>query len=186
MTTSRFTNLLLGVSLLMTSMACTETATIYSPSDHPAIQFAANDLQQALENQGNSSEIMSISKVDQKQKQTQFVFGLNTDDLLLQRLKLAGGRDLKTLAPEGYSIRITHKNNHPTVWAIGVDATGAMYAGLALAETVAQDGIKGIKEADSEPYIRKRGLKMNLVVMKIRGHAQEPCNEFLFSTHEQR
>ncbi len=155
-------NLLICVSLLWTSMAFGESITIYCPSDLPAIQFAANDLQQAIEHQGSISKIIPISKMTNTQTQTQFVLGLHTDDILLQRLKSAGGNDLKTLALEGYAIRLTRKNNRLTVWAIGADPTGAMYAVLALAETIAQDGIKGIEEADCAPYIGKRGLKMNI------------------------
>lgn len=155
-------NLLIALFLLFTSVACKQSVLIYCPTNIPAIQFAANDLQQAIVNQGSLTEVLPVSKITQEQHQTRFVLGLNTDELLLQQLKSAGGNDIKTLAPEGYAIRVTRMGNHKTVWALGVDTTGIMYAGLSLAETIAQDGIEGIEEADCEPYIGKRGLKMNI------------------------
>ena len=176
MNKTSLTYLLISVSLLWTSMVFGESVTIYCPSEAPAIQFAANDLQQAIEHQGSTSEIIPISKMTNKQKQTQFVLGLNTDNMLLQQLKSAGGSGLKTLAPEGYAIRLTRKDNRLTVWAIGADSTGAMYAGQALVETIVQDGVKGIEEADCEPYIGKRGLKMN-IPLDARTPAYADCGD---------
>ena len=54
---------------------------------------------------------------------------------------------------QGYSIKITRENDLLTVWAIGTDVTGTVYTGLDLAETITNDGIKGIKEVEAKPYI---------------------------------
>ena len=154
--------LFMSVYLLWASMVSGASVSIFCPSDVPAIQFAAGDLQQALELQGSHGAIMPLSKMPDQQEQTQFVLGLVQDDLLLQRLQTAGGKSVGTLGTEGYAIRLTRQDRLVTVWAIGADATGAMYAGLALAETISQDGVKGLAEADCRPYIAKRGLKMNI------------------------
>ena len=154
--------LFMSVCLLWAGVVFGSPVSVFCPTDVPAIQFAAGDLQRALEQQGSRGEIVPISKIPDKQEQTQFVLALVQDDLLLRHLQAAGGKSLGELAPEGYAIRLTRQNNLVTVWAIGADATGAMYAGLALAETIAQDGVKGIVEADCRPYIAKRGLKMNI------------------------
>jgi hypothetical protein len=149
---------------------------IYCPPDVPAIQFAVKDLQQSLEKQGDRSEILPISNLSGKPEQTRFVFGLAPDAPLLNRLQAAGGKLPAASTPEGYAIRLTRQDSLVTVWAIGADVTGAMYAGLALAETVAQSGIKGIEEADSHAYIAKRGLKIN-VPLDARTPAYADCGD---------
>lgn len=166
----------ISVCLLWADMAFCSSVSIFCPSDVPAIQFAARDIQQALKQQGSQSDIVPISKMPDKQEQTQFVLGLVQDELLLRRLKDAGGKNPGTPAAEGYAIRITQKDDGVTVWAIGADANGAMYAGLALAETIAQDGIKGISEADCKPFIEKRGLKIN-VPLDARTPAYADCGD---------
>ena len=177
----RVTNILLGVLLLFTSIACEDVApvkvvNIYCSSQNAAIQFAANDLKQALNNKAQTSEILSISDRSTKDAQTQIVIGLTTNDDLMQQFKSAGGNSIKALIPEGYAIRLTGKDNNRTIWAIGADATGAMYAGLALAETIAQGGIESIKEEEKNPHIRKRGLKIN-VPLDARTPAYADCGD---------
>ena len=72
------------------------------------IQFAARDLQEALGKKGRCGVILPISKMPDKQEQAQLVLGLAHDDLLLKRLKAAGGKSVETSAPEGYAIRLTN------------------------------------------------------------------------------
>ncbi|MDX2429439.1 MAG: hypothetical protein QNK35_00810, partial [Bacteroides sp.] len=165
-----------GVCLFWTCLAFGGSGTIYYPTDSPAILFAANDLQKAMEDQGRPCEIMPVSKMSEKQKQTRIVLGLAHDDLILQRLQAAGGESPGIMAPEAYFIRITREDDLVTYWALGADISGTMYAGLALAETIAQDGPEGIEETDSQPYIRKRGLKIN-VPLDARTPAYADCGD---------
>jgi len=157
-----FKYVMMSVCLLWTGVVFSDSVSIYCPSDIPAIQFAANDLQQVLERQGKSVVIAPVSSMSEKQEQTQLVLGLAQDKLIVQRLQAASGTNLKALAPEGYAIRLTRTEEFVTVWAVGADMAGTMYAGLALAETLAQDGWDGIQEVDCQPAISKRGLKMNI------------------------
>ena len=121
----RFTNLLLSAILLLASIACETVApikviNIYCSPHNPAIQFAANDLKQSLNNNAHTSKILSISNRNNTDVKTQIVIGLTTNDDLMQQLKSAGGSDIKALAVEGYAIRLTRKDNKLTVWALGV------------------------------------------------------------------
>ena len=162
--------------LLGSSAVLAGPVSVFCPSDIPAIQFAARELQQALEQQGNRAAIVPISKIPEKQEQTQFVLSLAQENLLIQRLRVAGGQIPGSMAPEGYAIRLTREEHFVTVWAIGADATGVMYAGLALAETITQDGLSKIQESDCKPYIAKRGLKIN-VPLDARTPAYADCGD---------
>lgn len=148
--------------LLGSSVVFGDSVSVLIPPDTPALDFAATDVQQALMRRGRPSELGAISSLPEKQERYQIVMGLTGDKLLLQRFHEAGGRSVGEPATDGYAIRLTRQGDLVTVWAIGADATGAMYAGLSLAEVIAQDGIEGIEEADGRPYIGKRGLKMNI------------------------
>ncbi len=153
---------LFGLFLMYSGMLHAETIAIYCPNDLPAIQFAADDLQKALREKAHQSDVVAITKFGTKQNKIQFVLGIQSSKILKQALLNAGAEDVKQIEDEGYALRITQKEQRMTIWAIGADATGAMYAGFALAETISQEGIDAIQETDCRPYIGKRGLKMNI------------------------
>lgn len=165
-----------SICLLFSGMIFGNSITIFSASDVPAIQFGVKELKQTIETKGGLCILMPISKFQTRQTQTRFIIGLAQDNLLLKRLREAGGKSPESLVDEGYTIRITYKNNLLTVWAVGADATGAMYAALDLAETILYDGMNGIKETDNKPYIKKRGLKIN-VPLDARTPAYADCGD---------
>ena len=154
--------LLTTIIQLLSILVLSGQAGIYCPTVIPAIQFAAKDLERALDKKGNP--------------EIQFVLGLVDDKVLMQRLKAEEIRNMEYTSPESYSIRLSRADDRLTIWAIGADASGAMYAGLSLAETIAQEGIEGIKEEDCRPHLEKRGLKIN-VPLDARTPAYADCGD---------
>ena len=150
------------VFIFLTGFVFGNTVTIYSPADIPEIQFAIGDLKKAIEHEGITCQIEPISALADKKEGVQFVIGILKNEKLLRKLSADGGKVPENTDAEGFTIQVTRSDNLQTVWAIGADATGAMYAGLDLAETIAMDGIRGIQEKDCNPHIKKRGLKMNI------------------------
>ena len=138
-----------------------DKASIVAPEDVPAIQFAVEDIEKALESA--------------KAGRPQFVVGI-ADEQLRGKLEKAGGRPVGDMVAEAFAIRLTERNRQKTVWAIGADRVGAMYAGLELAETIRQQGIEGLQEKDSKPHIKKRGLKINLP-LDARNPAYADCGD---------
>lgn len=65
----------------------------------------------------------------------------------------------KTDAREGYSLRRTADGHF---LALGVDATGAMYGGLDLAEAMSLDALNEVRDVDRAPHIERRGIKFNV------------------------
>ncbi|WP_197171181.1 hypothetical protein [Novipirellula aureliae] len=120
------------------------------------------DLTQAIKLNGNEWKMEPLSALTDKSENIRLVLGLQDDDVLAGRLQAVRAKGLEKMLAEGYAIRVTRTEDLLTIWAIGADATGAMYAGLSLAETIAQDGIEAVQEIDCQPYIKKRGLKMNI------------------------
>lgn len=149
---------------------------IYANTDAPAIQFAVQDIREALSEQDDDAVITPVAQLPEESAGARIVIGLLDDRLLLKRLESAGGKPPGSLDPEGYALRLTRQDGRLTVWAIGADTTGAMYAGLALAETIAGTGINGIGETDRKPFIAKRGLKIN-VPLDARTPAYADCGD---------
>lgn len=174
--TRKSSSVILSLCLLFVNMVVAQSITMYCHSDIPAIQFASNSIQESLKLKGYSSTIAPISKLTDNQEKIQVVLGLQKDEILLKKLEDAGGKYPENLSEEAYAIRITHKNEQLTIWAIGADTTGAMYAGLEIAEIIALEGIQGFKEQDCKPYIKKRGLKIN-VPLDARTPAYADCGD---------
>ena len=149
---------------------------IGSDMEVSALAFAVGDIQQALAKQGDKSEVVDFSQLSEKSGQNKIVIGLSDDKALLKRLQAAGGKSLGQLSPEGYALCLTRQGDQFTAWAIGADVTGAMYAGLAVAEAIGHSGLAGIHEADCKPYIAKRGLKIN-VPLDARTPAYADCGD---------
>jgi len=150
------------IFLCLTGFVFADTVTIYSPADIPEIQFAIGDLKKAIEQEGSACRLEPISALADQKEGIQLVLGVLENEALQKTIRAVGGKAPEKIHAEGFTIEITQNGNLQTVWAMGADATGAMYAGLDLAETVAMDGIRGIQEKDCKPYVKKRGLKMNI------------------------
>lgn len=149
---------------------------IRADRDVSALAFAVGDIQQALAKQGARGEVVDRTAPSGSSDQHAIVLGLIDDEALLQRLQAAGGRSPGTLSAEGYAVRVTRQDAQRTVWALGADTTGAMYAGLAVAEAIAHSGFNGVQESDGKPYIRKRGLKVN-APLDARTPAYADCGD---------
>jgi hypothetical protein len=150
------------IFLIFTGFVFGNTVSIYSSTENPQIEFAMGDLKKAVEDAGNACYLKPLSALVIKKEGVQFVVGILENENFLKKLKEAGIKVSEEISEEGYSIRVTKNSNSKTIWAIATDATGAMYAGLDLAEIVAMDGISGIQDKECNPYIGKRGLKMNI------------------------
>ena len=149
---------------------------IYSAPNIPAIQFATGDLRKALKKQGMVCQLFPLGKLHGKKGDVQIIIGLAKNEDVKQGTKSVGINTPQFSSPESYSIQLSHNDNQPSVWAIGSDAAGAMYAGLSLAETFAQEGIEGIKEEDCRPHLEKRGPKIN-VPLDARTPAYADCGD---------
>jgi len=60
---------------------------------------------------------------------------------------------------EGYALR---RSRNGDFLALGVDATGAMYGGLDLAEAMSLGTLNEVRDVDRAPHIERRGIKFNL------------------------
>ncbi len=126
---------------------------LYYDKDIPQAEFAALEIQSALQDQGLDCEINRPGR-PQRTKALEIVL---TDrlDSLVQKSRIDVSN---TLEPEGFSIRKTES----TIWVVGMDAAGLMYGGLELAEIIRVAGLEAVADVDQNPYMSMRGIKFNI------------------------
>ena len=66
------------------------------------------------------------------------------------------------LEAEGFSIQRTKGKDATTIFVVAEDQAGLMYGGLELAEIIKLNGINSINNITQNPYMKKRGVKMNI------------------------
>jgi hypothetical protein len=76
---------------------------------------------------------------------------------------IAGQPFVSGLSKEGYAIRRVTAGNITRWWVIGNDVSGAMYAGLELADSVKIDGsLINVVDKLCNPNLATRGIKFNI------------------------
>ncbi len=63
---------------------------------------------------------------------------------------------------QSYSLRILGGIGHRAIQVRGTDAEGTMYGGLQVAEAIRTGTLDSLADADHEPHIARRGIKMNI------------------------
>jgi hypothetical protein len=125
-----------------------------------AIAFAAVDLQQALQSRGYRVVVQEpnvATPAIQSGNGTRIWLGVQGDRFPAVAPPVTG------LSPQGFSLLRASNAGSTTVWAIGQDVAGAMYAGLELAERVRTgERLESIDETKINPRIAQRGIKFNI------------------------
>ena len=118
-------NVAFSILLFLFGLVHAQSVSLFYPSDIPAIGFAAGDLQMALEKQGNRVKIASLSELrDHPQEKIRIILGLSTDKAVQEGIKVAGIRIPQHTVPESYAIRLSHREDQLSIWAIGSDPIG--------------------------------------------------------------
>ncbi len=129
---------------------------IYDVSQ-PAIEFAAGDLRAALTQKGFDVSTATTADTSKHTGPNQII--LTTKDSTVVA-KPTLGVDLKN---EGFAIRRVQVGNDLRTWVIGNDASGAMYGGLQIADSVKFDGsLQNVGDSTHTASLAVRGIKFNV------------------------
>jgi len=63
---------------------------------------------------------------------------------------------------QSYRIRVQQSGDRRVISVLGADATGAMYGGLDIAESIRLGTLDTLRDSDRAPHIAQRGIKFNL------------------------
>lgn len=152
----RLTTTLIAVVLAVAAArAQTPAALMYDGQIGP-IAFGAGDLKTALTANGHTVTVLSPGDPASAKQSVRII--LTTEDA-----KWPGQPATTGLLREGYAIQSVATAKTTNWWVIGKDAVGAMYGALELAEAVQlADGMRGVMNRQTNPYLEKRGIKFNI------------------------
>lgn len=133
---------------------------VYSNKDQKKVQFAVDEIKNALKEKKIESSIYPISEYE-KQKLLQFKIILfeKNEKAAKDILNKSGVLNFTELKSEGFLIHRTGENN---IMVIGYDEAGAMYGGLEVAEIIKLKGFDAIQSQFQNPYMKVRGTKYNI------------------------
>ncbi len=138
-----------------TAQAATPAALIHDEGVGP-IAFAARDLRQALTANGYAVTVLPPGDPAAAKPAIRVI-------LTTAEARLPGQPATPGLKREGYAIERVASGSATNYWVIGMDAAGAMYGGLELAEAVRlADGLDGVSSRRANPYLEQRGIKFNI------------------------
>ena len=152
--------LIAGATLLLwgtAAQAQPHTVIVVDPAEKAAA-FGAGDLQAAL-----GAWRVPVETVAPAQLAS--ITAPNVVVVTTAAARLAGQPEVDGLAAQGYTIDRVAVPGTTRWWAIGHDATGAMYAALDLAEAARIDGhLSDVPDRQVSPRIAQRGIKFNITL----------------------
>ncbi len=135
---SSFFNFVLVLFILSGCTNSNRPITINGDFENPRVQFAVDDIEEALSEKG--IELQSVQNP-------------NAD------ITIVVESDNSTIKKEGFSLK---KERDDRIKIVASGFAGAMYGGLELAEQINLFGLEGVKETTQNPYMQMRGTKFNI------------------------
>jgi hypothetical protein len=129
------------------------SARLYSNADSAPESFAAEEIEAALH--ARRYTVARSASTDSAPLR---------EDLLIRftRSNSDGAANESEVLPEGFEISVGKDGARRAIHVFSVDAGGAMYGGLELAEQIRARGVAGVVETRRNPHMRMRGTKFNI------------------------
>ena len=147
--------------LLLTSPVAGDVVGIFFDSEVPQSEFAASEIQTALEGKRHTAELKPLSELNVDYPEKKIVLCLASDSAACEVLSLQGSSTISGLGEQAYALRTATKGPK-SYWVLGGDAGGLMYGGLQLAENIRFHDMSKTYNSQEAPYIKNRGVKYNL------------------------
>jgi hypothetical protein len=137
-----------------------KNAVIYHDSTAGPIDFAAQEIREALEENGFSVTLRSIEQISSESQSVRVILTTQESRNVKAKLFDKDKKNFPMLEQQGYTIHLAGKS---TYWVIGADEVGAMYGGLDIAEIVyIEKGLDKVGDKIHNPSIARRGIKFNI------------------------
>ncbi|HUT94918.1 MAG TPA: hypothetical protein VMY37_36005 [Thermoguttaceae bacterium] len=138
-------------------------AVIVCDAEIAPLGFAADEIRVALGEKGFSAVEKSPGDSSTARAPVRIVLTVADTDPLRREMRQERIAPVGTIEPQGYAIRKSQVPGRLTLWAVGADASGGMYAGLDLAEQIRLgQRLDEIGETTRGPHIGRRGIKFNV------------------------
>lgn len=131
---------------------------VNSPDEQ--LSFAANEITKAAKDKGYQ---VSINDLSAKNATDEMLVRIVPDSV--SAVKLAEAEKLKmpqSFGWQSYAVRVKNAGKQKIIYILSGDKTGAMYAGLDIAEAIRIQTIAELADSDNKPYLERRGIKFNI------------------------
>lgn len=140
------------------------------------IQFAVDEINEALKRKGYGFVVNSLSKINQVEKKVNTLILINiSDKSATEFIKELGVKNIDDVENEGFII-YKKSETDKTIWILGKDDAGVMYGGLEVAELINVRGIEAVKNQIQNPYMKVRGSKFNIPLDVRTPTYTDPCD----------
>ncbi len=158
---------LLLSAVVLSSCTFDKNLDIFFDQSIPQHEFAAADIKAALESHGYAIGFKALSELSQEYRGKKVVISLKSNKSVLDLLAFENGEliDLDSLGEQAFALRTTQVKGK-SFWTVGGDVAGAMYGGLQMAENISFEGLEGDYNEEQQPYIKRRGIKFNILLDK--------------------
>lgn len=155
------------IIIFSSAMLKAEVVGLFYNQSIPQAAFAASDIRNSLVKRGFEVEELSLEKLTTRYNRRKVVLALKSNDRTLNALKAENSdiTKLQKLGEQAYALR-TSSAGQKSYWIIGGDEAGLMYGGLAMAENISFEGLAGNYNENNQPYIKRRGIKFNILLDK--------------------
>lgn len=153
--------LILISALAFTQASAQQSASVFYPAS-PHASFAVDKVVKSLISQGYS--VVQNPKTDTPSKNETLRIVLATAENLpwVKSITTIAPSYSNELDPEGFNIQHIKNKATSTIFVTGHDLAGLLYGGLELAEQIKFRGLDSIANITQNPYMKKRGVKMNI------------------------
>ena len=150
---------------LIPNMALGESVAVFVDSAVPQLEFAAGDIQAALETKRFSVEIKALDSLTESHQGKKVILAFASNTKVAALMANQGGKAAPAPGNQAYALRTT-TTPEMSYWVLGGDANGAMYGGLQVAENIQFDAFTGSYDEEESPYLKNRGIKFNIPLDK--------------------
>ena len=143
--------------LATTQVYCQRQAYIFF-QDSPPAQFAARKIRGVLAKEGFQ---VSVNPQKTNAAEVKIILSMFDKNAWIKSFSDISPRHVN-LEPEGFSIQKAVTQGTTSLFVTARDLAGMMYGGLELAEIIQTQGLGTISDAVQNPYMKRRGVKMNI------------------------
>lgn len=155
-------NVLITLFTALFISANAQNTGLFYQKDSGPVQFAADEIKQALLGKGVEPEGYPVSDLNRLRGDQYNIVCISLKDKSAEGIvRKAGIKNAAELKEEGFIIHRSAKEQK-TIYVLGFDDAGTMYGGLEVAEIIKVKDIDAVQNQLQNPYMKVRGTKFNI------------------------
>ena len=145
----------------LTLLAQSKTGNLYFDNKSPLVKFGIDEIEAELIKKGITVASNEVSAFPDKTADISVLVTFQEKEKE-NVCKLLGVNIPVHKKSQSYSIRVKKEGAHRVFAVIAIDAIGAMYGTMDIAEAIRLGTLETLQDVDKEPFVENRGIKFNI------------------------